>query len=80
MTCLLQWHPQTFDAFCRHDGVWETGKQPFYNWNAKMLEPVVEDLTAEWENFDEDLMKCKEKYHSALINLLENIRTDFRGK
>lgn len=45
-----------------------------------MLEPVVEDLTAEWENFDEDLMKCIEKYHSALINLLENIRTDFRGK
>lgn len=44
-----------------------------------MLEPVVKDLTLAWGNFDEALINCKEKYHSALIKLLENIRTDLKG-
>lgn len=45
-----------------------------------MLEPVVTDLTMAWENFDEALTNCKEKIHSNLISLLEQIRTDLAGE
>lgn len=45
-----------------------------------MLEPVVEDLTAAWGSLDEALTDCKEKCYSDLIVLLENIRTDLKGK
>ena len=76
----MQWHPRTFEAFCRHDGAWETGKQPFCNWNSEMLKLVVKDLDIAWENFDEALSNCIEKFYSALIALLENIRADLAGK
>lgn len=76
----MQWHAKTFEAFCRHDGAWETGKQSYCNWNAEMLEPVVEDLGIAWETFGEALSDCKEKFYSALTALLENIRADLKGK
>ena len=76
----MQWHARTIEAFCRHDGAWETGKQSFCNWNAELLKPVVKDLSVAWERFDEALIDCKEKFHSALIALLENIRADLKGE
>lgn len=80
LTRLLQWHARTLNAFCRHDGAWETSKQPFRNWNTEMLVPVVEDLTVAWGNLDEALIDCKEKCLADLIKLLENVRTDLNGK
>lgn len=44
-----------------------------------MLEPVVNDMTVLWENFDEALTSCKEKCNSALIQLIENVRSDLNG-
>lgn len=44
-----------------------------------MLEPVVKDMTAVWENFDEALTNCREKCNSDLIQLIENIRSDLNG-
>lgn len=80
LTRLLQWHARTLNAFCRHDGAWETAKQSFRNWNTEMLQPVVRDLTVAWGGFDKALIDCKEKCVAALIDLLENIRTDLNGK
>lgn len=45
-----------------------------------MLKPVVEDLSGAWGDFDDALTHCKEKCYSALVNLLENIRTDLKGR
>lgn len=44
-----------------------------------MLEPVVNDMTMLWENLDEALTTCKEKCNSALIQLIETIRSDLNG-
>ncbi|OCL10812.1 hypothetical protein AOQ84DRAFT_374565 [Glonium stellatum] len=49
------WHPPTFAAFCRNYGDWDTDAVGPHCWNYEVIEKMVTDMRAPWEEFCQDI-------------------------
>ncbi|MCJ1307301.1 hypothetical protein MMC25_000947 [Agyrium rufum] len=63
-----KWAAGTYDAWCRHEGDWQTKNQDLMSWNKEFLKGIVNDTDAEWRALDnainEMMSNCEERIKS----------------
>ncbi|KAK0645150.1 hypothetical protein DIS24_g8236 [Lasiodiplodia hormozganensis] len=78
LTAYSQWNSGTQKSFCHHKGQWKTKKVGRHDWNAEMLEPLVNDLKdniRHWEDISDPLGRTlSEKITSILQSLITRLQ------
>lgn len=66
-------HASSFAAWVRRYGVHKTAKYEYRDWNAELLEPVVQDISRVWRTFDETMKGCIEGCLNTLEGMVDDI-------
>ena len=70
----------SFSAWCRRDGVHETGAQSYMDWNDDLLKAVTKSFGELWPCLQQAFTERKVIFSADLHKLLEGIRDDLHGR